>query len=90
MSGLGGYGNETYSCEKHDTDTWWSSIFTENYYLNNSLEIVKNCEETVNQDFNYGALFITINPDGEENKAHAEFITVNETVIDSVDINLIN
>ena len=90
MSGLGGYANETYNCANHDTDTWWSTIFTENYYLNKGLEIAKSCDTTLNTEFNYGALFITINPNGEEHVAHSEFITVDETVIDSIDINNIN
>ncbi len=90
MSGLGGHGNETYNCSFHDTNNWWSTIFSENYYLNHSVQIEKSCTEPLNDKFDYGALFVTLNSDGEEEKAKAEFITINNVTIDSIDINNIN
>jgi hypothetical protein len=91
MSGLGGYGSDLFNCDMHENDNWWSSIFTPNYYLNKSVASLENsCSSNDISNFAPGALFITINPDGMQKKARAEFITIDDEVIDTIDINLIN
>ena len=81
LSGLGGHGIDKYSCADHDTDDWWSTVFTNNYYLKNTQEIAKDCDDlSANNDFDYGALIITVNND--ENTAKAEFITTDDNIVD--------
>ncbi|MBT3721580.1 hypothetical protein HN789_06330 [archaeon] len=86
MSGLGGVGNDMYDCALHDTDTWWSTIFTENYYLRDETEVVKDCTTTINNAFNYGVLFVTINDGGVERRASADFLTLDSDFVDSTTI----
>lgn len=43
VSGLGGKSGRDYHCEAHKDDTWWASVFTQNYWLRNGRVIEKNC-----------------------------------------------
>jgi len=73
VAGLGGHDSDIYTAI-HDDD-WWATIYTENYYLKNSV--------SVQPQFDHGALFITFNVDNDVNKALGEFISVDGKVRDS-------
>ncbi|AJF61583.1 hypothetical protein QT06_C0001G0748 [archaeon GW2011_AR15] len=86
VSGLGGNSLGNYSCALHDSDTWWASIFSNNYHMTNGIQQVKSCTTNVVSNFNYGALFITFNVGGDTTKAKGEFKTLNGNVVDSFTI----
>jgi hypothetical protein len=79
VSGLGGSSVRDYSANLHDDDTWWATIFTDNYYLLNGVE---------QDDFDpaVGSLFIDFYVDGDPNKAYAYFKTINGDVVDEFTI----
>jgi predicted phosphodiesterase len=77
--GLGGRSIRDYEADKHDDDTWWSTIYTTNLYLENGEVIDEWTTE-------YGALFIDFNFGGDPTKAHAYFMTVSGAIIDEYDI----
>jgi predicted phosphodiesterase len=79
VTGLGGRNIRAYEDNLHDDDGWWASHFTSNFYLNNG-EVVDDFEAKS------GALFIDFNVDGDPNKAHAYFKTIDGDIIDEYDI----
>lgn len=98
VSGLGGASKRDYDCNAHASNTWWASIFTQNYWLENGTERAKNCTTHVDpadstsdwsqvvNNYNYGALFIEFNVDGDPYKARGYFKTINGNVIDQFTI----
>ncbi|HET6569373.1 MAG TPA: metallophosphoesterase [Rhodothermales bacterium] len=92
VSGLGGKSMRDYECDKHEDDTWWATVYTSNYYLQNGREIVKSCApgtadaEPVVDGYTFGALFITFNAGGDPDKADAYFKNIDGEVIDSFSI----
>ena len=79
VTGLGGQGSHPYSPDDHPSTEPWSSIYTENYYLENG-----NVQEIT--DFDNGVLFITFNKNNNQKKAVGEFVNINGQVIDSFEI----
>lgn len=79
VSGLGGSSKADYHADLHDDDTWWASIYTENRYLNNGVDVA-------DYDYDYGALFITFNVDGDATKARGVFKTIEGDTIDSFEV----
>lgn len=43
VSSLLGRSGRQFSCDHHNQDTWWSSIYTNNYYLKNGINLAKDC-----------------------------------------------
>lgn len=88
VSGLGGRPARDYHCDLHDDDTWWSTIYTSNYYLRNGEQVAKSCveDDEVVEGYTSGVLFITFNAGGDPDKADAYFKNVNGEVIDEFTI----
>lgn len=88
VSGMGGRPARDYHCDVHEDDTWWSTIYTSNYYLNNGEEVVKDCSEDAEVVENYspGVLFVTFNAGGDPTRADAYFKNVHGEVIDEFTI----
>lgn len=83
ISGLGGHGSDKFDCTLHNDDDWWHTIFTPNYYLNEGDSSVKSCDSDVVSEFAPGVLFITFNYEQDPNQAKAQFITIEDEIIDS-------
>ena len=83
MSGLGGYGYDRYDCTLHDSDPWWASLYSLNIYKNEVGSSMKSCDSDVVSNVAPGAMFITFNYNENPNIAKAEFITVEDEIIDS-------
>lgn len=79
VTGLGGRSMREYDAGLHDDDTWWSSLYTTNHYLNNG-DIVDDFNPTD------GVLFIDFNVDGDPGKAHGYFKNVDGEIIDEYEI----
>ncbi|MFH2019923.1 MAG: hypothetical protein ABIJ34_00765 [archaeon] len=83
-SGLGGMGSDRFDCNRGYG--YWASIYTSNYYLKNGIDQQKSCTTDAVANFKNGALFITFNYNEDQTKAHGEFITVDNQVMDTFEI----
>lgn len=88
VSGLGGRSTRDFSCEYHDDATWWSTVFTSNYYLKNGEVIAKDCtpDAEIVEGYTFGATFITLNAGGDPNRGYGYFKTIENEVIDEFTI----
>lgn len=75
VSGLGGASKREYD-SAHDRDAWWATYYTADRYLRNGVLV-----PTFTYD--YGALFITFNVDGNPKKAKGEFKNIRGQTIDT-------
>jgi hypothetical protein len=79
VSGLGGKSIRAWDSGIHQSDTWWGTLFTSNYYRKNGEDMKKTpCE--------HGALFLRFNVDGDPSAAQGYFKGVDGQVIDEFDI----
>jgi len=79
VSGMGGVGIRDYNEELHDDDTWWSTIYTSDYYM-------RDGEQIDSFEVDVGVMFIDFHVDGDPYKAHAYFKNVNGDILDEFDI----
>ena len=88
VSGLGGRPGRDYHCDLHHGDTWWSTIYTNNYFLKNGEPVVKSCveDDEAVENFTHGVLFITFNAGGNPDRAEAYFKNVDGEIIDEFSI----
>lgn len=77
--GTGGQALRDYEADAHADDTWWSTIYTTNYY-------VRDRQVVTDWDPVPGALFIDFYVDGDPYKASAYFKNINGAIIDEYDI----
>jgi len=78
-TGLGGSSIRDYDPSRHDDDTWWASIYTNNLYMKNGMDIASF-------QANYGALFIEFHVDGDPTKANAYFKNIDGEITDEFTI----
>lgn len=76
VSGLGGESRRPRTAD-HKADSWWASIYAENYQLKNGVL------EGTTAEIQYGVLFVEFHVDGNPRKARAYFKTTDGAVHDS-------
>jgi len=76
VAGLGGQSRRPRT-DDHTNDTWWASIYAENYQLRNA--VLEGTDATIA----YGALFIDFNVDADPHLARGYFKTVDGQIHDS-------
>jgi hypothetical protein len=79
VSGLGGHSSRIRTPD-HASDTWWASIYADDYQMQNGLQT--GTEPAIQ----FGALFVDFNVDDDPLKARAYFKTVDDTVVDTFDL----
>lgn len=79
VTGLGGHSTRTRTLD-HAMDTWWASIYANNYQMMNGahMDNVPYIE--------FGALFIDFHVDGDPLKARAYFKTTKDVVVDKFEL----
>ena len=90
VSGLGGKSARPYNCRLHDQDTWWASIYSANYILNNGKTIEeKQCDSVAEslKEPRTGVLFIEFNYNGNAKLAKGRFVSSEGDVFDEFWIN---
>lgn len=94
ISGTGGDSLRNYLC-LHEKETWWSAVFTGNYFMQNGIVKYNDCSPGDDPadvkpggpvDFNFGVLFISFHYDHDPKLAKGEFKTIDGRVIDSFKI----
>ena len=85
--GTGGKSLRPYNCAKGSLAPWWASVYTANYSVKNRKDVdwlncFDNDSKRDQEKTEFGAMFVTFNYDGQENKARGEFITTSGRVID--------
>ena len=78
VSGLGGDSKRDFD-NRHLGDTWWATYYTATRYLLNGALVPAF-------DYDFGALFITFNVDGDPRKARGEFKNIGDQTIDMFEI----
>jgi hypothetical protein len=79
VSGLGGHSSRTRTSD-HVTDTWWASIYANDYQM-------ENAKQTGTEPLiQFGALFVDFNVDGDPLKASAYFKTTDDQVVDRFEL----
>jgi Calcineurin-like phosphoesterase len=79
VSGLGGHSSRTRTLD-HVSDTWWASIYANDYQM-------QNAQPTGTEPLiQFGALFIDFHVDGDPRKARAYFKTADDRVVDQFEI----
>lgn len=78
-SGLGGKSIREYDSSLHNSDTWWSTIYTKNHYRKNGAVI---------DDFeaDHGVLFMRFHVDGDPSLGHGYFKNIQGEMIDEFDL----
>ena len=79
VSGLGGKSIRAWDSGIHQSDTWWGTLFTSNYYRKNGVDMKKTSADE-------GALFMRFNVGGDPSAAEGYFKNVNGEIIDEFDI----
>jgi hypothetical protein len=94
VSGLGGASLRPFHC-RHKSHKWWASIFANNFLMENGVVKFNECDKNNSKEkvssggpthYNYGALFVKFNHNGDPRLADAEFKTVDGRVIDKFTI----
>ena len=84
--GTGGKSLRPYDCSKGALDSWWASLYSTNYIVKNGVPIkVKDCDNPDRIDdqmAEFGVLFVTFNYQGDKKKAHGQFVTTSDRVLD--------
>ena len=84
--GTGGKSLRPYDCSRGLLDSWWASIYSTNYVVKNGVPVkAKDCarpDRIDDQMAEYGVLFVTFNHNGEKNKAHGQFVTTSDRILD--------
>jgi hypothetical protein len=79
VSGLGGHSERSRTLD-HELDSWWASIYANDYQQLNGAHTGNLTA------IDPGALFIDFHADGDRQKAHAFFKTITGTIADDFDI----
>jgi 3',5'-cyclic AMP phosphodiesterase CpdA len=79
VTGLGGHSSRSRTLD-HAMDSWWASIYANNYQMMNGT--MTGTEPSIQ----FGALFIDFHVDGDPRKARAYFKTTKDQVVDRFEL----
>jgi len=79
VTGLGGHSTRTRTLD-HAMDTWWASIYANNFQMMNGQ--MTGTEPSIQ----FGALFIDFHVDGDPRKARAYFKTTSDQIVDRFEL----